>query len=93
MVGLFAVVVIGHFFGELTWHQAALLFFAPLLCWLTALPYLRRLGPRRRGLAQVALVPVAVAMAQARQKLVEDSRPPAGGSGEPSLQDYMDFGK
>jgi hypothetical protein len=95
VVGLFAVVVIGHFFGELTWPHAALLFFAPLLCWLTELPYLRRLGPRLRGLLQVVMVavPVAVAVVQARQKFAEDSRPSPGASEEPSLQDYMDFGK
>src|SRR5207253_444659 len=46
VVGLFALLVIGRFFGELTWTNAALLFFAPLLCWLPELPAARRVKPR-----------------------------------------------
>ena len=39
MVGLFSLLVIGHFFGELTTAHAILLLFAPLLGWLPELPY------------------------------------------------------
>jgi hypothetical protein len=96
VVGLFALLVLGRFFGELASSNAALLFFAPLLGWLPELPYIRRLGPRLRGLARVVLAaaPVVVALLLAQQKFVEDSRAPSSsGSREPSMQDYMDYGK
>jgi hypothetical protein len=95
VVGLFAVIVIGRFFGELTWTNAALLFFAPLFCWLTELPLVSRVKPRLRAFAGVVLtaVPVAIALALAQQKFVEDSARTSPGSEEPSLEDYMNFGK
>ena len=95
VVGLFAVIVIGRFFEELTWTNAALLLFAPLLCWLPELPLLHRMKPRLRALAGVVLtaVPVAIALALAQQKFVEDSARTSPGSEEPSLEDYMNFGK
>ena len=43
IVGLFSLLVIGRFFGELTSAHAILLFCAPLLGWLPELPYVRRL--------------------------------------------------
>jgi hypothetical protein len=93
-VGLFGLLVIGRFFGQLTTTHAALLFAAPLLAWLPELPYVCRLGPRLRGAARVALVavPLAVAVAQAQQKFAEESRT-SPAANEPSLEDYMDFGK
>jgi hypothetical protein len=95
VVGLFAVLVMGHFFGELTWTNAALLFFAPLLGWLPELAMVRSLKPRLRAFAGIVLtaVPVAIALALAQQKLVEDSAPPSSDSSEPTLDDYMNFGK
>jgi hypothetical protein len=95
VVGLFAVIVIGRFFGELTWANAALLLFAPLLCWPAELPLLHRMKPRLRALVGVVLtaVPVAIALALAQQKFVEDSARTSPGSEEPSLEDYMNFGK
>jgi hypothetical protein len=85
----------GRFFGELTTVNAGLLFFGLLLCWLPELPYVRRLGPRLRGLLRIVLVavPVAVALALAQQKFAADSGESAPGSKEPSIQDYMDFSK
>jgi hypothetical protein len=95
VVGLFALLMIGHFFGELTWVNAALLFFAPLLGWLPEPPALRRVGPRLRASAGILLtvVPVTIALALAQQKLVEDSKSPTQDSSEPTLEDYMNFGK
>ena len=95
VVGLFAVLIMGRFFGELTWTNAALLFFAPLLCWLGELPPLHRLKPGLRAVAGIALAaaPVLIALALAQQKFVEDSAKTSPGSEEPSLEDYMNFGK
>jgi hypothetical protein len=95
VVGLFALLVLGRFFGQLTTGNACLLFLAPLLCWLPELPYARRLGPRLRGISAVALaaVPVAMALMLAQQKFVEQSKQTSPGTREPSLQDYMDYGK
>lgn len=95
VVGLFALLVIGRFFGQLTVGNAILLFFGPLLCWLLELPYVARLGPRLRGLLRVGLsvVPVIVALTLAQQKFIGDSIRTSPGSKEPSIQDYMDFGK
>jgi hypothetical protein len=56
IVGLFSLLVIGRFFGELRTDHALALFMAPLLAWLPELPRLRRLPPWARGLARVFLV-------------------------------------
>jgi len=93
--GLFALLVIGRFFGQLTTSYAILLFAAPLLCWLPELPYVRRLAPQLRGLLGVILTaaPVAVVLILAQQKFAAESTQTSPGSQEPSLQDYLDFGK
>jgi hypothetical protein len=95
VVGLFGLLVIGHFFGELTWTNAALLFFAPLFGWLPELPLGRRIRPRLRATLGVVLtaIPVAIALALAQQKFIENSAPPSSDSQEPTLEDYMNFGK
>jgi hypothetical protein len=93
VVGLFALLLLGHFFGQLSIFNATLLFAAPLLGWLPELPYLCKLKPRLRAALALALVavPVAFAVAHAGQKFAEDARTP--GSQQPTAQDYMDFGK
>jgi hypothetical protein len=96
VVGLFSLLVIGRFFGELTSAHAILLFCAPLLGWLPELPYLRRLPPWARGLGRVILVGVMVSavVVHAQRKFVEDSNASSGlESKEPSVQDYMDLGR
>jgi len=95
VVGLFALLVLGCFFGQLTTINAALLFFAPLLGFFPELPYVCRLGPRLRGFLRLVLVlaPVLVALTLAQQKFVSDSTRTSPGSKEPSLQDYLDYGK
>jgi hypothetical protein len=95
VVGLFALLVIGRYFGGLATGHAALLFCAPLLVWLVELPLIRRAGPGWCGLAGVllALVPVVVALSLARQDFLRDSARVSPGAPEPSLQDYLDYGK
>jgi len=96
IVGLFSLVVIGRFFGQLTSAHAVLLFCAPLLGWLPELPYLRRLRPWARGLTRVILVGalVSAVVVDAQQKFVEGSNASSGSEPEePSIQDYKDFGR
>ena len=95
IVGLFALLVMGRFFGELPAAYAILLFFSTLLCWLPELPYIRRLGPRLRGVVRVALVtvPVVVVLMLAQQKFVRESSKMSPGSEEPTIEDYLNFGK
>ena len=96
IVGLFSLLVIGRFFGELTSVHAVLLFCAPLLGWLPELPYVRRLPAWARGLARVILVgAVVLAVIVWCPEKVQPRFPSPRSSGaeEPSAQDYMDFGK
>ncbi len=84
VVGLFALLVMGRFFGQLPTLSAILLFGAPLLCWLPELPYVRRLGPWPRGLIRIAVVSalVVVVVVVAQQKFVADAQ-----------DDYLNYGK
>jgi hypothetical protein len=96
VVGLFALLVIGRFFAQLSTGHAVLLFFAPLLCWLPELPYVRRAGPRVRGCGRLLLtaVPVVLALSLARQQFVRDSaRTTPASAPEPSVEDYRSFGR
>ncbi len=95
VVGLFALVVTGHFFAELTAVNAGLLFFAPLLCWLIEVPPIRRAWPWVRGVVRVSLVlaPVVVALALAQQKSAKDLAPRGSGVPEATNDDYINFGK
>jgi hypothetical protein len=95
VVGLFALVVMGRFFGNLSTTHAALLLLAPLLCWLAELPYVARAGPRLRATLVILLtaVPVIAAVLLAYQQSNRDALPSAANDNEPSAQDYLDFGK
>jgi hypothetical protein len=86
VVGLFALALMGRFFGELSTLSAVLLFLAPLLAWL---PELRKLRPWLGGVLRVAVValPLTVALPLARQ---ETPTPPPPVP-EPTLDDYRDF--
>jgi hypothetical protein len=91
IVGLFSLLVIGRFFGELTNIHAILLFCAPLLGWLPEMPYLRRLPMWARDLARVILVGalVSAVLLQAQWKFDQNFRSPSETDpNEPSFQDY-----
>jgi hypothetical protein len=95
-VGLFSLLVIGHFFGQLIVAHAILLFGAPLLAWIPELPYLRRLPAWARGLARVIVVGAAVAavVAHAQWRFAESSQATSRSApNEPSVEDYMNFGR
>jgi hypothetical protein len=93
LVGLFSLLVIGHFFGSLSTTHALLLFGTPLLAWLP-LAVGRWLRSGLRDILVLVLVGAAVAgiVFHAQRQFVEDSKS-SPDPGEPSLQDYLDFGK
>jgi hypothetical protein len=94
VVGLFAVLLVGRSFGTLSTGPALCLLLAPLLCWVPEAPGLRRLGPRARDAAALVLItiPLMVVVTSAHRTFVADSAAPSS-PGEPSLQNYLDFGK
>jgi hypothetical protein len=93
VVGLFALLVAGRFFSDLTTTNALLLFFAPLLCWLTELPYVRTQRPWIRVALGVVLVaiPVTLAVAQAQRSFVEASKASSSPNSGTS-DDYQNYG-
>jgi len=96
LVGLYSLLVIGRFFGELTTAHGILLLCAPVLGWLPEIPYLRRVPRWARGLARVILVGVLVSavLVHASRKFDQSSRSPSdSGPREPSIEDYLDYGK
>lgn len=94
IVALFGLLVNGRFFAQMTTAHAALLLAAPLLCWLPELPGVRRLRPWLRGGLRLALVavPLALVLTQAYAKYTEESQSTSQ-PGEPTLEDYMNFGQ
>lgn len=95
LLGLFALLVIGRFFGELTTGPAIALFLSPLLCWLPELPLIRRVDLRQRGFIRVVLTafPVVVVLWFAQQKFNAAVADPSTGSHEGSIDDYRNYGK
>jgi hypothetical protein len=94
IVGLFALLVVGRFFGELTTARAALLFLAPLGCWVVELPYLRTFKPWQRGLLQLFVVslPLIFVVVQAQRQFAADSQRNKA-SGDASADEYLNYGK
>lgn len=70
LIGLHSVILLGIFFGSLSFGLAAGLYFAPLAAWTVELPRLRLLSSHWRMLARVACVAVpliaVVTIAQVR---------------------------
>jgi hypothetical protein len=68
-VGLFGVLFLGQFFGELSTGRALAVFLAPLVCWVTELPWLRKLKPWKIGAVRIALVaiPLLIVVALAKR--------------------------
>jgi len=96
LVGLFGLLVIGRFFGQLTTVHALLLVLAPLVGWLPELIYPRRFPKWARSLARLILVGAVVSgvLVNAQREFEHDFQSPSGvGSKEPSVDDYMNFGK
>jgi hypothetical protein len=76
VIGIFSVVLIGHYFGALSTGLAACLLAAPLLAWTFELPRLRTLPPKWRAAGRLACVAIllAVVVAVAYGKFVATSK-------------------
>jgi hypothetical protein len=76
LVSLFAMLAAGYFFGKLTMPHAVVLFLAPLGCWITELPPLKKLRSWQRSIIQllVVAVPLAIVVFQAQQQFAADSQ-------------------
>lgn len=92
MAGLFSVLVIGRFFGELTTPHAGILLAAPLLVCLPELPLRKYSSPWVRATLAVviAVIPIAFVVIQAREKFVRASAP-ASSTGEATVDDYLEY--
>ena len=76
VIGIFAVVLMGRFFGSLSNGLAACLLLAPLLAWTVELPWTRALAPRSRGMWRLACVavPLIVVVIIAQRKFTAASK-------------------
>ncbi len=76
-VGLFGLLFIGRFFGELSTESALTMLLAPLLCWTTELPGLSRQNRWLKGLLQLALVmiPLVFVLVIAKRDFDRDMAP------------------
>jgi hypothetical protein len=96
IVGLFSLLIMGRFFGELLWGHAVVLFSAPLVAWLPELPGVRRTPLWARGLGRVVLVGivVSVVVADAARRFAGESSPAsAPGSSEPANPEDLYYGR
>ena len=94
--GLFCVLLIGRFFGELSWGHAALLLLAPLAAWAPEAPQLNRLKPRARGLLRLVSVGVIVGgvVMNARQHFLDAFQvPSATTTDESALPEGPEFAR
>jgi hypothetical protein len=81
VAGLFGIVFIGRFFGNLSTTAALILFLAPLLCWATEAPLLRSRKPWIVESLRLFLVaiPLAAVLFAAKRDFDRDLAPLLGG--------------
>lgn len=80
VVGLFGLLFIGRFFGRLSTGSALAMLLAPLLCWVTETPLLRRRQPWLVGSIRLVLVaiPLVVVLVLAKRDFDRDMAPLLG---------------
>ena len=61
LIGLFSLLCIGRFFGQLSSPTAIVIFLSPLLCWISEIPKLRPNAPWQIG--AIRLIAVAIPLA------------------------------
>lgn len=77
VVGLFGLLFIGRFFGELSTERTLAMLLAPLLCWITEIPLLRNRKPVIVGAVRLTVVaiPLAVILVAAKRDFDRDMAP------------------
>ena len=92
VIGVFAVVLMGRFFGALSTDLAACLLLAPLLAWTVELPWLRKLSPGRRGAGRLACVaiPLAIVVVIAQRKFTTASTARSRASDPSAIRDRIE---
>ena len=77
VLGLFGLLFIGRFFGELSTERTLAMFLAPLLCWVTEIPLLRNRKPWIVGTVRLTLVaiPLVVVLVAAKRDFDRDMAP------------------
>ena len=77
VVGLFGLLFIGRFFGRISTGSALAIFLAPLLCWVTEFPVLRRQKPGIVGSVRLILVviPLVVVLSLAKEEFDRNMAP------------------
>jgi hypothetical protein len=96
VVGLFSLVVVGRFFGQLTTGHAVLLLAAPMLAWVPELPYLVQMPGWGRALARlgaVAALALGVLFFAQREFAVSYSSASSSGHQSTSAEDYRNLGR
>jgi hypothetical protein len=80
VVSLFGLLFIGRYFGRLSTGGALVMLLAPLLCWVTELPWLRDRKPWVVGTVRLALVAIGliVVLVIAWRDFDRDMRPLLG---------------
>ena len=75
LIGIFSVLMMGRFFGDLSTGRAVTLMVAPLLCWASEIPFLRDRRPWVIATVQLALVaiPLAVVLGLAKHDFNRDN--------------------
>ncbi|HET6882384.1 MAG TPA: hypothetical protein VFI31_19620, partial [Pirellulales bacterium] len=88
VVGLFGLLYVGRFFGQLSTERAVVLFLAPLAGWLVELPLFRRQLTWRIALCRLVLVgiPLAIVLLFAKRDFDRDMRPLLGRSHDATTQ-------
>jgi len=92
LIGIFAVLLVGRFFGALPTYLAACLLLAPLLAWSFELPRLRGLAPGWRGAGRLACVavPLIVVVILAQRRFTEEFMAPSRSSVPNTISDRLE---
>ncbi len=77
VVGLFGLLFIGRFFGEISTATALTILFAPLLGWVTELSWLRNRNPWTVGMLRIVIVavPLLIILLQAKRDFDREMAP------------------
>jgi hypothetical protein len=92
VIGIFALLLLGRFFGNLPTRLAACLLLAPLLAWIVELPRLRRLTPRWQdaGRLSCVAVPLIIVVILAQRTFTAASMAHSGSSETSAIRDQLE---